>query len=377
MPVPRCAHPPQGKPLTKGASPRNILVLQLGDIGDVVLATASFRALKDHLPGARVHALVRKGCGALLAADPNLSGIFESRRGGGKFTDVGREDLALARSLRTERFDLLIDLRTGDRSAILALLARGTEKVAYAGDGAFWRRLIFTRLFDRLDAAPPPAHPGADQSLRILRAAGLEVKNFPPQLHVSEETDASAMRILEEAGIAPGERFLTVNPYSRWKYKEWVHHRWTEVISTLFERHGLATVLVGGREESVAAESIARQARGKPVSLAGRTDLGELAAVLRRSMLHLGVDSAAPHMAAALGTPSLTIFGPSDWRAWVVPDDLHRVITPDMQCVPCRRKGCDGKEKSICLEELPAEKVLGAAEEILRAAPLRTFSAPR
>ena len=145
--------------MTTRTPPRNILVIQLGDIGDIVLATASYRALKDHLPGARIHTLVRKGCGALLAPDPNLSGIFESRRGGGKFSDVIRENLALIRGLRAERFDLVIDLRTGDRSAILALLARGTEKVAYAGDGAFWRRFIFTRLFDRLDggAAPRPS----------------------------------------------------------------------------------------------------------------------------------------------------------------------------------------------------------------------------
>ena len=142
--------------MTSGAPPGNILVIQLGDIGDVVLATASFQALKDHLPGARVHALVRKGCGALLAADPNLAGILESRRGGGKLSDIARENLALIRALRAERFDLVIDLRTGDRSAILALLARGTEKVAYAGDGAFWRRFVFTRLFDRLEVAPPP-----------------------------------------------------------------------------------------------------------------------------------------------------------------------------------------------------------------------------
>jgi hypothetical protein len=74
--------------LTTDSPTRNILVIQLGDIGDVVLATASFHALKDHLPGARVHALVRKGCGALLAADPNLVGIYESRRGGGKLPDV-------------------------------------------------------------------------------------------------------------------------------------------------------------------------------------------------------------------------------------------------------------------------------------------------
>ena len=91
--------------MTTGAPPRNILVIQLGDIGDVVLTTASLRALKDRLPDARVHALVRKGCGALLAADPNLCGIFESRRGGGKLSDVARENLALVRSLRAERFD--------------------------------------------------------------------------------------------------------------------------------------------------------------------------------------------------------------------------------------------------------------------------------
>jgi len=357
--------------LTTRTPPRNILVIQLGDIGDVVLATASFRALKDLLPGARVHALVRKGCRALLSADPNLSGILESRRGGGKFTDVAREDVGLVRSLRAERFDLVIDLRTGDRSAILALLARGTEKVAYAGDGAFWRRFIFTRLFDRLAAAPLPAHPGADQSLRILRAAGLEVKNFLPQLHVSEETDTSAMRILKEAGLAPGARFFTVNPFSRWKYKEWGYDRWAEVIAKLGERHGFPSVLIGSAEESGEAEGILRKAGAAGRSIAGKTSLGELAAVLRRSTLHLGVDSAAPHIASALGTSTLTIFGPSDWHAWVLPDDFHRVVAPDMPCVPCHRKGCDGKEKSICLEELPAEKVLGPVGEMLRAAALR------
>ncbi len=351
------------KPANPGL--RNILVIQLGDIGDVVLATSSFRALKDHLPDARVHALVRKGCGALLAADPNLSGIFESRRGGGKLSDVGGENLVLVRNLRAERFDLVIDLRTGDRSAILALLARGTEKVAYAGDGAFWRRFIFTRLLDRLVAAPLPAHPGADQSLRILRAAGLEVRNFLPQLHVSDETDASAMRILKEAGIAPGTRFFTVNPFSRWKYKEWVHPRWTEVISTLGERHGIPSVLVGAAGESGMAAEIIRGTSDAGRSIAGKTSLGELAAVLRRSTLHLGVDSAAPHMAAALGTPTVTIFGPSDWRAWTIPDATTRVVCPDDPCIPCNRKGCDHTGVSVCLDNMPVEKVIREAEKAL------------
>lgn len=359
-----------------GAPPRNILIIQLGDIGDVVLATASFRALKDRLPDSRVHALVRKGCGALLAADPNLSGIFESRRGGGPLSDVARENLALARSLRNERFDMVIDLRTGDRSAILALIARGTEKVAYGGDGAFWRRFVYTRLFGRLAEAPPPAHPGADQSLRILRAAGFDVGNFLPRLHVSGESDAAAMGILSAAGIPAGTRIATINPFSRWKYKEWGHDRWAEVIAALGERHGLLPVLVGSAEESREAAEILRMAGGTGRSITGRTSLGELAAVLRRSTLHLGVDSAAPHMASALGTPTLTIFGPSDWRAWVLQDDLHRVVAPDMPCVPCNMEGCDRKGRSVCLEELPSDRVLRAVADMLPAAALRLHPRP-
>jgi ADP-heptose:LPS heptosyltransferase len=346
---------------------RNILVIQLGDIGDVVLATASFQALKDHLPDSRVYALVRKGCGALLAADPTLSGIFESRRGGGKLSDIGKENLALARGLRSERFDLVIDLRTGDRSAILALLARGTEKVAFAGDGAFWRRFVFTRLLDRLVAAPPPAHPGADQSLRILRAAGLAVKPFLPRLHVPGETDAAAAEILSAAGISRGTRFVTINPFSRWKYKEWGYDRWAVVIAALGERHGLPSVLVGSAEESGEAAGILKKAGGAGRSIAGKTSLGELAAVLGRSALHMGVDSAAPHIAAALGTPTVTIFGPSDWRAWTIPDATHRVVCPDDPCVPCHKKGCDHSEVSLCLDKMEPDKVIGEVEAALEA----------
>ena len=346
-------------------SPKNILVIQLGDIGDVVLATASFRALKDLLPDVRVHALVRKGCGALLATDPNLSGVFESRRGGGKLSDLGKENLALVRNLRAERFDLVVDLRTGDRSAILALLARGTEKVAYAGNGAFWRRFVYTRLFDHLAEAPPPAHPGADQSLRILRTAGFDVGNFLPQLYVSDETDIAALEILSVAGIPPETPFVTINPFSRWKYKEWGYEKWVEVLDWIRDRYGLPALVVGAKEEAEEAMRIAGRCKPGARSVAGKTNLAELAALLSRSALHLGVDSAAPHIANAVGTPTVTIFGPSDWRAWVFPDGLHRVVTPDMPCVPCNMEGCDRKGRSICLDNMETEKVLREVGEIL------------
>ena len=90
-----------------------------------------------------------------------------------------------------------------------------------------------------------------------------------------------------------------------------------------------------------------------------------MAALLQMSRLHIGVDSAAPHIAAAVGTPTITIYGPSDWRDWAPTGDKNMVVLPDMDCSPCHKKGCDGKGRSICLDNLPVEKVQNAVETML------------
>ena len=95
--------------------------------------------------------------------------------------------------------------------------------------------------------------------------------------------------------------------------------------------------------------------------------MGELAALLSRSALHLGVDSAAPHIANAVGTATVTIFGPSDWRAWAIPDATHRMVCPDDSCVPCHKKGCDHTEVSLCLDTMGTGKVIREVAEALEA----------
>jgi len=86
---------------------------------------------------------------------------------------------------------------------------------------------------------------------------------------------------------------------------------------------------------------------------------------LKMSRLHIGVDSAAPHIAAAVGTPTVTIYGPSDWRDWAPPGKKNKVVFPDMDCSPCHQKGCDGSGSSRCLETIDAGKVMAAVEELL------------
>ena len=127
----------------------------------------------------------------------------------------------------------------------------------------------------------------------------------------------------------------------------------------------LLPLLLAVKGKQAEPENWRDKCSGVVYNLAGKTTLAELAGVLSLSGFHLGVDSAAPHIAAAVGTPTLTIFGPSDWRDWAPVGDKHRVVVSNMDCVPCYKKGCNGSERSICLETLEVKTVQDAIREVL------------
>jgi heptosyltransferase-3 len=260
----------------------------------------------------------------------------------------------------------VIDLRRGDRGAILSFLTGAPIRIGNpGGKKQFWRKFLFTRIIHNQQVAPLPVHPGADQSLRIVRELGMNVADSNPKLYIAPADQARAKIILSESGIAPESGFVTVNPYSRWKYKEWSDEKWSAVIDQIWEAKKLPAILIGSPQEAAASQDIVAGREGRAVNLAGKTTLGEVAALISMSRLHLGVDSAAPHIAAAVNTPTVTIHGPTDWRAWRIVNDRHKVISPRMDCVPCNNTGCEGKGKSRCLDELDVEPVVRTALELL------------
>ncbi len=315
---------------------RNILLIQLGDIGDVVITSPTIRAFKETRPQSHLAILVRKPYGSLLIADPHLDEVIELEK-----------SLCFLRRLRASRYDLVVDLRTGDRGAFLSFLTGAHERVGcHIGGKQFWHDLVFTTVIRDLRVAPPPVHPGADQSLRVARHIGVDTVNSTPRLYTSAQDTERARALL----AACPARWVTINPFARWQYKEWADEKWTQVIDRLWQEQQIATVLVGSSDESTRAAALVTGRADHAFNLAGKTTLGELAALLAMSTLHLGVDSAAPHIAAAVGTPTLTIHGPTDWRGWRLVDDRHKVVTPD-----------SGK-----LEQLEVEPVIAVANEMLR-----------
>ncbi len=336
---------------------KNILIIQLGDIGDVVWSTPTLRAVKDAHPEVNVSILLREGIGSLLEADPSLHRVFEVRKYKGNLLERIFRQTEFIVQLRSQNFDIAIDLRLDERGAYMAYLSGARVRVRlYNRNVSFWRNRFFTHL------VIPPPRPGkirgaTEQSLCLVREMGADTDEIIPRLWVSERNRRRALEILREAGVTGETKWVSVNLFSRWSYKEWDYEKWVEIIDWLWRQYQIATVLIGADGERQKAGVLAGKTIRKVFNLAGKTSLDELAALLELSLLNIGVDSAAPHIAAAVGTPTITIYGPSDWKDWAPVGENHRVIVPDLECVPCYKKGCDGKGWSRCLEELTVEKV--------------------
>ncbi|HUH67036.1 MAG TPA: glycosyltransferase family 9 protein [Syntrophales bacterium] len=349
---------------------KNILIIQLGDIGDVVWTTPTVWASKETYPEANVSILVRRGFGSLLEADPSVHKIFEVPNTQGNLASNVGAELRLIRKLRREKFDLVLDLRSGDRGAFMAFLTGAPVRGSlYHTAVPFWRNWLFTHLLADLPVPKERILGAAEQSLCIARGFGIVGKSTIPRLWVSDRVMARACEIMAGCGMTPDasdeRKWITVNPFSRWSYKEWADDKWVKVINWLWDEFQLAAAVVGSKEEAARAADLLKNCKGIVRNLAGSTTLAELAGVLRLSRLHLGVDSAAPHIAAAVGRPTITIYGPSDWRDWAPVGDQHRVVVLSMDCVPCHKKGCDGSGVSQCLEKLGMEPVKKAIRYLI------------
>lgn len=355
---------------------KNILIIQLGDIGDVVLTTPTLWAVKEAYPEARLSILLREGNGSLLEADPSIYKTYEVKKYTGSFLVKAIRQIGFIRELRQEHFDLVFDLRSDERGAFMSFITGAPIRASlYHQDVSPWRNFLFTHLVRPSQENVRTSFGAAEQSLRIVRGFGIETKATTPKLWILEPVRERMQRLVSDLYSSwrgndqtEVKRWITLNPFSRWAYKEWTDDKWVQIVDWLWRDFKIAAVIVGSEAERKRASELASACIGKASNLAGKTSLVELATLLSLSSLHVGVDSAAPHIAAAVGTPTITLYGPSDWRDWAPVGDRHRVVVPDMDCVPCHKKGCNGNGRSECLETLGIEPMQTVIREVLKSA---------
>jgi heptosyltransferase-3 len=355
---------------------RRVLVICMRRIGDVLLATPVAGSIKAAWPDASIDMLVFAGTEGVLRGNPDISKVIALPE-----SMSGMATIGLALRL-WRRYDVAISVQTGDRPTFMAWAA-GRHSIApvEAGAQSAWKRWL---LVDAVPAGSDAEHT-LSANLRLL--APLRV---PPQAAVRATWDEDAPQ-RARAGFSPEEsgRFALLHVSPKFSYKAWTAEGWGELARWLVSR-GLKVVIAGGgsQEERDSIAALMPLLPAGTIDISGKVDLAALAWLMQRAQLYVGTDTAVTHMAAALGVPTVALFGPSSpvkWGPW--PRTLAAgPATPWLMrgaqqrgnvvllqgededgCVPCLGEGCDKHVGSLsdCLRYLPARRVIDAAERLL------------
>ncbi|MFZ1985082.1 MAG: glycosyltransferase family 9 protein [Desulfatitalea sp.] len=332
------------------------MLIQLGDIGDVVLSLPCVRALKDNFPKAQVVVAVRSKARELIEICPWADDVISIEQPQlGIMATIGYH-IAFFRRLGTFRFDLVLDLRAGTRGAVLARFSGAAIRVGfYSTKEPFWRNLAFTHL------KPFMPDPNCHQSMfyqNLLTECGIDILHRLPKIVVPTEFTQQARQLLSRHNVDSNKQIIAVHPFALWRYKEWPLQKTTELVQRLTTGTHRTTLIIGAPSERERAQSIVDQCNGQAVNLAGETGLSMLAAIIQQCMLLIGMDSALGHISAAVSTPCVIIFGPGKPGVWAPLGELSRIVYKDLPCIYCGQKGCDGHGQSLCLEQLSVEEVL-------------------
>lgn len=347
-------------------SVRRVLVTKLRHHGDVLLASPVFSVLKRHAPHLEVDALVYADTMSMLAGNPAVSRVFGVDRGWkalGWFGQ-GREEWRLLQQLRSRKYDLLIHLSEHPRGAWLARLLGPRYSVAanYPRVRGWWKA-----SFSHLHPLPNNGRRHVvELNLDALRRIGVQPGEQERGLSFvpGDEAEREVERMLRDLGLAPGG-YVHVHPASRWQFKCWPAQKTAELIDKL---QGLGERVVVSAapdaDELELVQCIRTLAVTPFADVSGKLTLKQLGALTRNAKLFIGVDSAPMHIASAMGTPVVALFGPSgefDWGPWQV---AHRVVASDHSCRPCGNDGCGGGKVSECLTTLPVSAVLQAVQAL-------------
>jgi heptosyltransferase-3 len=346
------------------------LVIKLRHHGDVLLTTPVFSTLAAH--GVEADALVYDDTTDVLTLNPAVARIHTVGRDWRALRPLPRLSRygALHRTLRARRYDLIVHLTDHWHGATLARMLRPRCAVAPACErrsglaGRFWRS-AFNCTYPVLPGNrrhTVEMHLDALRRIGIRPAASGSAITFVP----GTEAEAAIGRALSERGIAR-RGYVVVHPTSRWQFKTWPVERMAPFIDALTargERVVLTSAPAPAELERVAA---LRSRLAQPVAdLSGTLSLKELGALIAGARAFVGMDSVPMHIAAALGTPTVALFGPSgdvEWGPWQVPS---RVVTTPFPCRPCGQDGCGGSKVSDCLTAIHPQAVLSALDDLLQ-----------
>ena len=334
------------------AEPRRILLIQLQQLGDALLTSSLLEDLREALPAAQIDFLTRPKGAHLLAGNPFASSIISY--------DADHPWRMLGR-IRARRYDLVIDAQSSPRSAQLVLASGARRRVGYAVSGPW--KLVYT---DRVPRDLDPPFFMVRERQRLVQQAGIPVRERQLRLYLTEEERARGRADAAALGTPAGSPRVGMvlsagSPQSVWPVERFA------ILADALASDGFAPVVIRTRGDD---DAIARcRALTDAVALADGQDLRRFVGLLSALDLLIGADSGPVKMAAAIGVPTVTLYGPTHAKHWH-PNAANAVAvsSPRAQCIGCARRLRRNAPEHTCMLEIDVEAVHAGVRQLLRPA---------
>jgi lipopolysaccharide heptosyltransferase I len=330
----------------RSVSPGKILIIKPSALGDVVHSLPFLNALRERFPAAGIHWLVFRSFEPLLRDHPMISRLWVVDKEAWKRISSLRQswkDLRrLLTGLREERFDLVVDLQGLLRSGFLCGATRAPLRLGFL-EGREGSPLFYThRVRGGTDCH------AIERYLKVAGSLGAPTDRIDYRLSAASH----GSRLLD--GLPPV--YVVMAPSAGGEAKRWPVENFGRLAAEL----PWPSLVISGKSDAALVEQVAAASRGRALSLAGRTTLGEMTEVIRRAKAFISNDTGPMHIAAALGVPVFAVFGPTSPLRTGPHGPGHTVITAGLSCSPCfRRKKCS---HWVCMERISVRQVLSAIE---------------
>ena len=321
---------------------KKILVFSFSFIGDAVLSTAVIQPLRKHFPNSHITFLVGPLAFDLLGNDPQLDAILAYDNRGEHAGLKGR--MKLIKTLRREKFDLVVNLR----DSFIARCIGGEHWSLVRGDR---NRHAVTRY------------------LEVLSSHGVETTDAHPHLQLTEAAHATASRFLAKAGLTSERLLIGIHPGGNWEYKLWRVEKYAQLATALRKRQNASILLFAGPNERKLQSQVAGMMDTSPI-LVETDNLREVTALIAACDIYIGNDTGPMHIAAAVGTPVVSLFGSTNHIRSGPYGDKHTVVQSgmDLGCNPChpgRNPGGCGAGSCAVIDGITVEQVLEVVNVVI------------
>ena len=337
----------------------NILIVKLSAIGDVIHTLPSLAGLRKFYPGAHITWVIEEASSDLIMGHPCLDRVIVSRRKQwiddlkqGRISKPFHEMNAFMRDLKSRPYDLVIDFHGLFKSAVVVLLSSGKRKLGYDSMQELSGLVLSEKIPEDMKKH------AVDRYLDFLLHLGADLKEPEFLIPIGEENRNRIERFLQINNIDKKDRFVTVSPVALWKTKLWEDEKFARLCDRITEDLNVRVIFTGSsREDPARIQSLMRTSA---INIGGETTLRDLAYLYQLSSLLITTDSGPMHLAAAMGTPVVALFGPTDPSRTGPYGRGHTVIRKELPCSPCFLKECNSIQ---CMHDITVEDVFSAVKE--------------